>query len=111
MVNEPALHHINELVVAVGVGLQKEEPRVNQIADGVEDDSLHDFAIEELETHPYAMDDGRPGMKIQMLVIRVPLEAVYIEDGLDVLDGDLLDNMGFETANMEGLRGAGGGVA
>jgi hypothetical protein len=86
MVNEPALHHVNELVVAAGVGRQKEESRVNQIANGVVHDSLHDFAIEELETHPYAKDDGRPGMKIQMIVIRVPIEAVYIEDGLDVLD-------------------------
>jgi hypothetical protein len=84
MVNEPALHNVNELVVAVGVGWQKEESRVNQIANRVVYDSLHDLAIEELESHPYSMDDGRTGMKIQMLVIRVPLEAIYIEDGLDI---------------------------
>ena len=85
MVNEPALHHVNELVVAAGVGRQKEESRVNQIANGVVHDSLHDFPIEELEAHPYPVDDWRPGMKIEMVVFRVAIEAVYIEDGLDIL--------------------------
>lgn len=103
MVNEPALHHVNELVVAAGVGRQKEESRVNQIANGVVHDSLHDFAIEELEPHPYPMDDGRPGMKIKILVIWVSIEGIYIEDSLDIPGWNLLDSIRFETANPEDL--------
>jgi len=64
MVNEPALHNVNELVVAVGVGWQKEESRVNQIANRVVYDSLHDLDIAALESNPYSMDAGRQGMKI-----------------------------------------------
>jgi hypothetical protein len=32
------------------------------------------------------MDDGSPGMKIEMVVFRFALEGVYKEDGLDILD-------------------------
>lgn len=48
MVNEPILQNVDELVVAAGIGRQKKESWINQIADRVEHDSLHDFAIEEL---------------------------------------------------------------
>jgi hypothetical protein len=84
MVDKPALHYVNELVVTAGRGWQKEESGVNQIMYGVVYDTLYDFTIAELAAHPYAMDDGRPGMEIQFLVIRVPLEVVYVENGLDI---------------------------
>jgi len=84
MVNEPVLDHVDEGIVAVGVGRQQKESRIDQIAKRVIYDSLHDLAIQELELHPDSMDDGRPGMKIEMLVIRVLFEAVYIKDGLDI---------------------------
>src|ERR1035438_5569956 len=66
MVDQPALQHVNEPVVAAGVGWQQEESGVDQIANGVEYDSLHDFAIEELEAHPDAMDDRRPGVEVEI---------------------------------------------
>ena len=86
MVHQPALHHVNELVVAAWVGGQNEESRVNEIAHRVVYDSLHDFAIAELEPHPYSMDDGRPGVKIEVIANRVPIEAVYVEDSFDIPD-------------------------
>jgi len=110
MVNNPALQYINELVVAARVGREKKEPWVNQVSNRVEHDSLHDFAIEELEAHPYAGGDGRKGMKIEMTVIRVSLEAVYIENSLDFLGRYLLHVLGIEEANTEGFRGTGRGV-
>jgi hypothetical protein len=111
MVNDPALQYINELVITAGVGWHKKEPWVNQIANGVEHDSLHDFAIEESESHPYAGGDGRKGVKIEMPVIRVSIEAVYVEDGLDIIDRYLLNDIGIQEADAEGFRWTGRGVA
>jgi hypothetical protein len=86
MVNQPALHHVDKLIVTAGVGRQHEEPRINQIANGVIYDSFHDFAVEELEPHPNAMDDRRACMKVEMISDWISVEAVYVEDGLNVLD-------------------------
>src|ERR1039458_5926483 len=110
MVEQPALQHVNELVVAAGVGWQQEESGVDQIANGVVYDSLHDFAIEELEAHPDAMDDGRPGVEVEMVVFRVSIEAVDVEDSLDVLESNLLHLIRIETADAKGLRRALGSV-
>jgi len=86
MVDNPALQHVDQLVIAAGVGWQEKESWINQIANGVVYDSLHDFAIEELETHPDAMDDGCPGVEVEMVVFRVSIEAVDVEDGLDIVE-------------------------
>ena len=86
MVGEPALRHVNELVIALGISWQNEESRVNQIANGVAHNPLHHFAIAELQSHPYALNDRRPSMKIEGLVPRIPIESVHIEDGLSILD-------------------------
>ena len=106
MVDEPALNNINELVVAAWVGWQHEESRINEIADGVVYDSLHDFAIAELAPHPYTVDDGRAGMEIEMIANRVSIKAVYIKDCLDVLDRDVLNHIRFEEANAEVFKRA-----
>ena len=85
MVNKPAFEHVDELVVALGVGGQNEKPGIHQVAQGVEYNSLHDLAVEELQPHPDAVDDRRAGVEIQVLVLRVSFKAVYIENGLDIL--------------------------
>src|ERR1700733_8888689 len=106
MVSEPILQNVNKLIVVAGIGWHKEESRVDQIANGVVYDSLHNFAIEKLNPHPYPMDDGRFAIKTQMLVFCVSIEAVDIKDGLDILDWDLLDGIRIEQANPHGLGSA-----
>jgi hypothetical protein len=93
MVDQPALEHINELVVAARVGWHEEEPRVDKIANGIIDNSLHDFAIQKLNSHPNAMNDGRSRVEVEILVIRVSIETVDVKDCLDVLEGHLFDNI------------------
>jgi hypothetical protein len=50
------------------------------------------------------MDDGCPGIKIQMIMFWVPIKAVYIEDGLDIRGWNLLDCIRFEMTNTEALK-------
>ena len=64
MVSEPAFDHVDKLVVAVRVGRQQKEARVNQIPKRIVDDSLLNFAVKKLDLHPNSVDYGRPGMKI-----------------------------------------------
>ena len=84
MVREPALAHIHQPVITVGVGRQQEKAWINEITKRVADDSLHDFAIEKLQPHPDPINNRRVRMKVEMLVDRVSLKAVYIEDRLDI---------------------------
>ncbi len=108
MVDEPAFDYIDELVIAAGISGQDEEPRVNQIADGVIDDSFHNLAIAELKAHPDTMDDGGAGVEVEMIADRVAVKTIDIENGLYILDRDLFNNIGFEASNPEGLeRGLG----
>src|ERR1019366_5964488 len=58
VVGKPAFHHIYQLVITVWIGWQQKEPRVNQVANGVVHDPLHNFAIEKLNPHPDPMDNG-----------------------------------------------------
>jgi len=83
MVGQAAFAHVDQFVVAVRIGGKEKESRVDQIAEGVKDDALHNFAIEKLQPHPDAMDDGRAGMKVEFLMIRVAFKAVDVEDSLD----------------------------
>ena len=84
MVGEPVLAHIHKPVIAVRIGRQQEEAWIDEIPNGVVDDSLHHFAIEKLQPHPDSMNDWRASMKIQMLVVRVSIKAVNIENSLDL---------------------------
>jgi hypothetical protein len=84
MIGEPALPHVHEPVIALRISGQQKEARVDEIANRVIYHSLHDFAIEKLQPHPDPVDDGRTGIEIQMLVIRVPFKAIYIENSLDI---------------------------
>jgi hypothetical protein len=43
-------------------------------------------------------------MKIQILMVGVSRETVYIKDRLDILSGNLLNDPRFEMANPEALR-------
>jgi hypothetical protein len=105
MVHEPALDHVDELVVAAGIGWKKEETRVNKIAERVEHNPLHHFTVEELKAHPDAVNRWGAIVEVQVLVFRAALEAVDIENRLDILDGHLFDSIGIETANPEGFGG------
>ena len=91
MVSKSAFHHIYQLVIAVWIGWQEKEPRVNQVANGVVHDPLHNFAIEKLNPHPNPMNNGCLGMKIQLFVTCVTFEAIHVKDGLDVLGRNFFD--------------------
>lgn len=86
MVGEPALAHVDEPVIAFGIGWQQEEAGIDEIADRVINNAFHYFAIEELQPHPYSMDDGRAGVEVETLVMRVSVKAVDIKDSLDLFD-------------------------
>ncbi len=111
MVHQPALYHIDKLVVAARVGRQHEESRINQIANGVIDDAFHDLTVEELEPHPNAVDDRCAGMKVEMIANRVSVEAVYVKDGFNVLDRDFFNDTRIEMANPKGFGRAVGRIA
>jgi len=86
VVDQPAFYHIDQLVVAARVSRQNKEPRVDEIANRVIDDTLHNLSIAELETHPDSVDNGCTGMEIEMIANRVPIKAVYVENRLHILD-------------------------
>ena len=67
VVYEPAFYYVDELVVAARVSGEHEETRINQIANGVIDDSFHNFAVAELEAHPDSMDDGGAGVEVEVI--------------------------------------------
>ena len=104
MVDEPVLAYVDEPVIAIRIGGQQEEAGIDKIPDRVVDDSLHHFAVEELQPHPDSMDDGRAGMEVETLVMRVSIKAVDIEDSLDLFSKDLLDDIRFQAAHPEALR-------
>ena len=72
MVYQPAFYHVHEFVVASRVRRQNKEAWIDKIADRVEDDPFHHFAIEKLESHPDAVHDGGPRMKVQMIAPGLP---------------------------------------
>ena len=96
MIHQPFLDYVNELVIAAWVGGKKKEAWIDQIANGVEYDSFHNFPIKELESHPDAMDRGHQGVKVKILVLRVPLETMHIEDSLNLFEGYVFDSIGIE---------------
>ena len=104
MVGKPALPDVHEPVIAVWIGGKKEETWIDEITDGVIDDPLHHFTIKKLHTHPDSMDDGRAGMKVEFLMIRVSFKTVDIEDSLDVTGQYLLNDIRLKVANPEALR-------
>jgi hypothetical protein len=94
MVYQSAFADVDHFVVAVRIGWEKEETGIDKVADGVVDDAFHDFAIDKLEAHPDAVDDGRAGVEVENLVIRVAVEIVDVEDGFDILGGDIFHEVG-----------------
>lgn len=104
MVNKPALYDVNKLVVAAWISRKNEEAWVNQIADGVEDDSFHHFSVEKLKPHPDAVNDGCSRMKIEMIANRIAFKAVDVKNRLDVFDGDLFDFFRIDTAYSKYFR-------
>lgn len=111
MVGQPAFQYINKLVVAARISGQDEESWIDQVANRVINNTFHHLAIAELKPHPDTMNNGRAGVEVDVIANWVPLEAVDIEDSLDVFDGDDFDFIRIETTNPEGLEGPLRGVA
>jgi len=84
MIGKPAFYYVHQLVVAVRVGWPQKEARIDQITNGIADDAFHNFAIDEFEPYPNAGNHRNAGVKIQRIVVRVPIETGHIKDGLDI---------------------------
>jgi hypothetical protein len=111
VVDEPAFEHVYQLVVAAWISRQYEESRIDEIANRVQNDSFHYFAVEELKPHPDSVNDWRTRVKIQMITRRIAIKAIDIENSLDVFDGNVFDLVGIEPANAKAFRSVLGSVA
>jgi len=110
MVNQPTLHDIDELVVAVRIRWPEEEARIKQVANRVGHDSLHDFTVGELQADPDSGNGWGSGMKVKVGAPGLSLKTVDVEDSLDFAGLNLLHHICVKEADAEGSRGVEGSV-
>lgn len=104
MVHKPTFYHVNKLVVAARISRKHKESWIDKIANRIEDDSFHYLAVEKLEPHPDAVDDGCARMEVQVIADRVAIKAVHVKNSLDVLGRNLFNLIRIESANPEDFR-------
>ena len=75
MFDKRALHHVDEFVVAAGVGRPEKESRIDKKTKRVFDDSLNHFAVRKLHLNPDPGKDRFFRVETNGVAIRSPWKS------------------------------------
>jgi hypothetical protein len=106
MIGKPALHHVDELVVAARIGRPQKESRLNKKTNRVFDDTLNYLAVTELHLDPDSRNDWLQSMEAKAVVIRFAIQVAHKKDGLHLVGWKFLDEIRFEMTDPKHIAGA-----